>query len=230
MLRALLLDLDGTLADSNDLHTDALVEAFASLGYEVERDAIAAQIGKGGDKLVADLLGDAAEARHGDELRARAGDAFERGVTERGVRLFPGALALIEAAKTRGLKVAIATSSAEDDLGALFDAAGTDLREHVDAVTTQSDVDASKPEADVVLAAIEKLGAKSEEAALVGDTRFDFEAAGRAGVAGIGVATWVYDADALRRAGARIVYADVADLLAHLDDALEAVTARPAAS
>lgn len=230
MLRALLLDLDGTLADSNDLHTDALAEAFAALGYDVERDAVAAQIGKGGDKLVADLLGDDAEARHGDELRERAADAFERRVRERGVALFPGALALIEAAKARGLGVAIATSSSEDDLGTLFDAAGTDLREHVDAVTTKSDVDASKPEADVVHAALEKLGVEPGEAVLVGDTRYDFEAAGRAGVAGIGMATWVYDADALRRAGAAVVYADVADLHAHLDAALDAVTARAPSS
>lgn len=230
MLRALLLDLDGTLADSNDLHTDALAEAFAALGYDVERGAVAAQIGKGGDKLVADLLGDDAEARHGDAIRERAGNAFERHVKERGVRLFPGALELIGAAKARGLKLAIATSSAEDDLGVLFDAAGTDLRTHVDAVTTKSDVDASKPEADVLHAALEKLGAKPEEAALVGDTPFDFDAAGRAGVVGIGLATWVHDADALRHAGARIVYADLADLHAHLDDALEAVTTRPAVS
>lgn len=226
MLRALLLDLDGTLVDTNRLHVESIAEAFGSLGYDADEGAIVAQVGKGGDKLIAALLGDEAEARHGDDLRERAGDAYARLVTERGVRLFPGALDLIEAAKARGLRVAIATSSAEGDLDALFDAAGTDLRERVDAVTTKTDVEASKPEADIVLAALDKLGAGPDEAALVGDTRYDFEAASRAGVAGIGVTTWVYDADALRRAGARVVYADAADLHAHLGEALAAAAAR----
>ncbi len=220
MIRALLLDLDGTLVDTNRLHVESIAEAFAALGYEADEDAIAAQVGKGGDKLVAALLGDEAEARHGDDLRERAGEAYARLVGERGVTVFPGARDLIDAAKARGLRVALATSSAEDDLDALFDAAGADLREHVDAVTTRTDVGASKPEADIVHAALEKLGVEPHEAVLVGDTRYDFEAAGRAGVAGIGVTTWIYEADALRRAGARHVYADVADLLAHLDEAL----------
>ncbi|MEP0548369.1 MAG: HAD hydrolase-like protein [Rhodothermales bacterium] len=227
MLTALLLDLDGTLLDTNRFHVTAFVEAFAAHGYGVARDRIDRAVGMGGDKLIADVLGEAAEREHGDAIRATYGESFERLATEHAFALFSGALDLIATAKDRGLKVAIATSSGEDDLETIFESAGVDLRERVDVVTTKSDVDESKPAADVVEAVLAKLGVAATEAALVGDTRYDFEACTRVGVAGIGVATWVFDADALRRAGARVVYADAADLLAHLDDALAAVSPGP---
>ncbi len=227
MLTALLLDLDGTLTDTNRFHVEAFVRAFDALGYRVTASRIDEEIGKGGDKLVAAVLGEDAERADGDAVRARYGDVFEALAAEHAFALFPRVLDLVAACKERGLKVAIATSSGEDDLETIFESAGTDLREHVDAVTTSSDVDASKPEAGVVRAALEKLGVGPAEAALVGDTRFDFEAASRAGVAGIGLTTWVYDAEALVRAGARVAYADAADLLDHLDEALAAVSPGP---
>ncbi len=227
MLSALLLDLDGTLLDTNRFHVTAFVEAFAAHGYAVARDRIDRAVGMGGDKLIADVLGEAAEREHGDAIRATCSEVFERLAAEHDFALFPGVLDLIEAAKARGLKVAIATSSGEDDLETTFESAGVDLREYVDVVTTKSDVDESKPAADVVAAVLAKLGVAATEAALVGDTRYDFEACTRVGVAGIGVATWVFDADDLYRAGARVVYADAADLLAHLDAALAAVSPGP---
>jgi len=227
MLTALILDLDGTLVESNRYHVDAFILAFESAGYGVARDRIDRAVGMGGDKLVADILGASAEEQHGDAMRAIYGETFERLAADDPIELFPGALDLIDAAKARGLKVAIATSSGEDDLDTIFESVGTDLRERVDVVTTKSDVDASKPSADVVRAALDKLGVAPTEAALVGDTHFDFEACTKAGVAGIGVTTWIFDADALVAAGARLAYTDVEDLLAHLDEALHAVSPGP---
>jgi tRNA(Arg) A34 adenosine deaminase TadA/phosphoglycolate phosphatase-like HAD superfamily hydrolase len=197
------------------------------MGFSVTRDRIDRAVGMGGDRLIADILGAAAERKHGDAMRGVYGDTFERLATEHDFLLFPGALDLISVAKERGLTVAIATSSAEDDLDTTFASVGVDLREHVDVVTTASDVDASKPSSDVVRAALDKLGVVPTEAALVGDTRFDFEACTRAGVAGIGVTTWIDDADDLVAAGARLAYTDVEDLLAHLDEALHAVSPGP---
>lgn len=227
MLTALILDLDGTLVDSNRYHVESFIPAFEAMGFSVTRDRIDRAVGMGGDRLIADILGAAAEREHGDAMREVYGDTFERLAAEHDFQLFPGALDLISAAKERGLKVAIATSSAEDDLATTFASVGIDLREHVDLVTTSSDVNASKPSSDVVRAALDKLGVAPTEAALVGDTRFDFEACTRAGVAGIGVTTWVDDADDLVAAGARLAYADVEDLLAHLDEALHAVSPGP---
>jgi HAD superfamily hydrolase (TIGR01509 family) len=222
MLTALLLDLDGTLLDTNRFHVDAFLPAFDEAGYGVARGRIDRAVGMGGDKLIADVLGETAEREHGDAIRETYSKAFERLARSNDFTLFPGALDLIAALKERGLKVAIATSSGEDDLDLMFESAGVDLRDHVDVVVTKSDVDASKPEADVVVAALDKLGVAPTEAAFVGDTRYDFEACTRVGVAG--VATWGDAADALVAAGARVAYADVADLLAHLDEALEAVS------
>jgi phosphoglycolate phosphatase-like HAD superfamily hydrolase/tRNA(Arg) A34 adenosine deaminase TadA len=227
MLTALILDLDGTLADTNRHHVDSFLPAFEAAGYGVARDRIDRAVGMGGDKLIPDVLGAAADERHGDAIREVYGETFERLAAERDFALFPGALDLIAAAKERGLKVAIATSSSESDLAATFESVGTDLRAHAHAVTTQSDVDESKPSADVVRAALDKLGVAPTEAALVGDTPYDFASCTRAGVVGIGVTTWVFDAADLAAAGARVTYADAADLLAHLDDALHAVSPGP---
>lgn len=227
MLTALLLDLDGTLVDTNRFHAEGYSRAFAELGYAVGRDRIDAEIGKGGDKLVPDVLGAEADERHGGEIRERATAHFERLAREHRFALFPSVLDLLRTLRERGLKLAIATSAKEDDLETIFASAGTDLRDFVDAVTTASDVEASKPDSDVIHAALDKLGVSPAEAALVGDTIYDFEACTKAGVVGIGVTTWMWDADALRQSGARVIYADVADLLDHLDEALGAASPGP---
>lgn len=217
-LRAFILDLDGTLVDTNPYHVESFRRAFRDHGHESDEAAIAAQVGKGADKVVAALL-DVNETE-AEVLRDAAKRHFHHLVETHRIELFPQATDLIQALKGRGLKLAIATAAASADLDAIFQSAGTDLRTYVDAVTTSSDVENSKPDADVVHAALDKLGVEAAEAVMVGDTRYDFEAAGQAGVGGIGVATWVYDQDTLRAAGARAAYADVADLLAHLDEAL----------
>lgn len=224
-IRALLLDLDGTLIDSNDAHTDAWVEAFRQLGYTPDRAAVARAIGMGGDQLVAHLLDDEAEARDGDRLREASSAAFERIARRRRFRLFPGVEDLLVEAKRRDLRVAIATSASDEDLDLLAARSGVDLREHVHAVTNPAQVEESKPAPDVVQAALARLDLAPEEGVFVGDTQHDAVAARRAGVPFVGVTTGVWSEEAFRSAGAIAVYRDPAALLAALDDVLATAVA-----
>jgi HAD superfamily hydrolase (TIGR01509 family) len=226
MLSALIFDLDGTLVDSNLLHTEAWVRGFARLGYRIDADRVRPEMGKGGDNLVPSVLGPTAEERDGEALRAAVKEEYGKVTAERGVHVFDGAIELLKAVRERGLKTVLATSSSEDDLGHTFAAAGVDLREHVDAVVSKSDVERSKPRPDVVLAAVGKLGLSPAECAMVGDTAFDALAAKRAGVVTLGLLGGrTTDAQTLLAAGARRVYANAADLLARLDEAVQAATA-----
>ena len=227
-LDALIFDLDGTLIDTNAAHVESWVRAFARHGYRVLADRVAPEIGKGGDNLVPDVLGAEAEARDGDALRATVGEEYVKIVrAERRVRVYDGALALLDAARARGLRTALATSSGMEHLEATFASAdvGTPergaLRDRFDALISKSDVAASKPAPDVVIAAVRKLGLSPAQCAMVGDTPHDAESAKRAGVITLGLlAGGLNDAPALLRAGARAVWRDPAHLLAELDEAL----------
>lgn len=226
-LSALLLDLDGTLVDANAAHAEAMRRAAAGFGVALARDRFDAGIGMGGDLLVRAVFGDAFEATHGDAFRESAARHFAEIAEAEPLRLFKGAERLIAAARARGLRVALASSSSTDDLDATFASVGVDLRELVDATTTASDADASKPEPDIVRAAAAKLGVPTAACALVGDTAFDGEAARRAGAAFVGVATWRYSEPDLLGAGARAAFASTADLADRFDEALAAAAPGP---
>ena len=221
-LAALLLDLDGTLVDANAAHTESLIRAASEFGLVVPSDRVDREIGKGADLLVPAVFGAAFEAAHGEAFREAVGRHYADVARSEKLRLFDGAERLIAAAHSRGLRVALATSSTEADLDATFASVGTDLRDLVDAVTTASDAEASKPEPDIVLAAAHKLGVPPAACALVGDTVFDGAAARAAGAAFVGVATWRASEADLRGAGARATFATTADLADRLDEALAA--------
>ncbi len=221
-LAALLLDLDGTLVDSNAAHAESMVRAAVEFDVRVPRDRIDREIGKGADLLTPDVFGPAFEAEHGDAFREAVATHFKAIAAETRLRLFGGAERLIAEARARGLRLALASSSSEDDLDATFASVGTDLRERVDVVTTSSDADASKPAPDILTVAARKLGVPPAACALVGDTVFDGEAARRAGVAFIGVATWTASKLDLTTAGARAVFPSTEAFAAGLDKALVA--------
>ena len=226
-IEALLFDIDGTLVDSNPAHVEAWTRAFARHGYQVGPDRIRPEIGKGGDHLVPDILGEAADARDGDSLREMESEVFRRLARERGLRAFPGARAILEEVHRRGMRVALATSSGPDQLDALFEAVGEDFRELADVTTTKEDVAESKPSKDVVAAALERLALPPERCALVGDTRWDVAAARRAGVPTLALRCGGSPDDVLLREGAVGIWDDPAALLAALDEALR--LAEPAA-
>ena len=228
-LAAMLFDIDGTLVDSNPAHVEAWTIAFARHGYRIPAERIWPEIGKGGDHLVPDVLGDEADARDGESLRRTESEEFQRIAGERGLRPFPGARALLEEVRRRGLRVALATSSGPDQLDALFAAAGVDFRELAEVTTTKEDVAESKPSKDVVVAALRRLALPAARCAMVGDTPYDVTAAGRAGVVTLALRSGRSPDEVLREAGALGIWDDTGALLADLDRALRLVDARRSA-
>jgi phosphoglycolate phosphatase-like HAD superfamily hydrolase len=225
-LRALLFDLDGTLVDTNEAHARAYARALAAHGHDVPAERVLRLIGKGGEFLLPDLLGEEAAGRERGAISEAKKVNFARLAVEEGFRLFDGAEAVLDAARAWGLRLALCTAADGDELDVIFDGAGKDLRPCFDVVTTASDADDPKPEPDVLHVALRKLGLGPADAALVGDTIYDGQTAGRAGVPFLGVATGVWTEADLRDAGARAVYAGPAALLARLGEALAAAGAR----
>lgn len=207
-LRAILFDVDGTLVDSTYLHVDAWQRACAAVGRPVDAWRVHRAIGMDSGGLVDDLLGDAA-----GELGDAAKDEHARlfvGMRER-LRPLPGAVELLGALRDRGLTVVLATSAPEDELAMLRDALG--LAEGEVPQTNADDVDVAKPHPGIVQVALERAGAAADEAVLVGDATWDMIAAGRAGVASVGVRCGGVGADELTAAGASEVVDDPAELL-----------------
>lgn len=219
-LRAVIFDLDGTLLDTNGLHSRAWADVLAEAGHTIPEERVALEIGKGGDRLVPTLVGETVEREQGEALRTAHGERYRALVASEGVRVFPEAAAIFEAVRERGLRTAVATASKEENLEHVLEQAGLQLYDLADAIVTDSDVENSKPAPDVVLAAAAKLGLPPAACAMVGDTPYDAIAARQAGVVLLGVLTGVHDAAAMHRAGARAVFSDIADLHARLDDAL----------
>jgi len=221
-LEAVIFDVDGTLVDTNEAHVAAWVESFAACGYQVPADRVRVEVGKGGDQLVPSIVGEASDRADGDALRAGQKARFLATARSTSFRLFPGAEALLEALRKRGLRLALATSSGAEQLEAIMASAGVPgLPERVDVVVTKDDAERSKPAPDLVEAAVAELRCAPARCAMVGDTPWDAEACRRAGVACLGVETGYTDAAGLRRAGARAAWRDVAHLLADIDAALD---------
>ena len=229
-MRGMIFDVDGTLVDTNPAHVDAWRRAFKRFGYDVPTERIVVEIGKGGDKLVPSILGEPAEKRHGDALRRAQKEEFLAIAKREHFRVFPGVPELFRALRNRGIRTALATSSDDRHLDATLASAGIDLRSMADVVVTKSDAGSSKPDPDVVVAAVEKLGLSPAQCAMVGDTFYDAQACQAAGVVFIGVLSGGSSEPALLEAGARAVLRDVAHLLVELDRALEIVSPATTAS
>lgn len=205
---AVLFDIDGTLTDTNYLHTLAWRRAFLDAGLDVPSSRIHRMIGAAGDVLLRELAGEERDdikhawRRHFAELRPE-------------IRALPGAADLLRAVAAAGPKVVLATSSEEDDVVALRAALGAD--EVIDAATTAGDVDEAKPSPEVFERALESVGVTATDAVVVGDTGWDVQAAARAGLQTVAVTTGGVSRAELEAAGAVAVYDGPADLLAHLD-------------
>lgn len=226
-LDGILLDLDGTLVDSNDAHVEAWCHAFEANGYKVAPDRVFVEIGKGGDKLVGHVLGREADEHHGDAIREAHGEAYERIVKANGLGAIRGAVALLESLRRRGLKTALATSSKQKHVKLTEDATGVPWRSLVDETVYAEDAAATKPSPDIVSAAVKKLGLAPGQCALIGDSPWDARAAKRAGVAMLGVTSGGNHAKTLAHAGARVLYVDAQEIVTHLDEALERLSPGP---
>lgn len=210
MASTAIVDIDGTLVDTNYHHVLAWQRAMAAHGHEVPGWHIHRAIGMGGDQLVGHLLGDDVEARQGDDLRAAESERYQELIGE--VRPFAGARDLLGTLHDQGLTVVLASSAKEAELEHYLEL--LDARPVVDGWTSSADVEATKPAPDVVEAALERAG--DRDAVLIGDTVWDVEAAVRAGIPAIAVLSGGIGADELRDAGAIRVADDVQALAADL--------------
>jgi HAD superfamily hydrolase (TIGR01549 family) len=212
MTTAAILDVDGTLVDTNYHHAIAWYRAFRQHDELLPVWRIHRHIGMGGDHLVKALCGDEVEERKGDDIRGAEKDHYMALIEE--VKPLEGSRDLIVDLKERGHRVVLASSAKPDEVDHYLDL--LDARELADDWTTSGDVDATKPEPDLVRAGIEKAG--TDEAVMVGDSTWDCEAAGRAGIATVAVLTGGFSEAELREAGAVAVYHSIVELRNSLDE------------
>jgi HAD superfamily hydrolase (TIGR01509 family) len=206
------LDIDGTLVDTNYHHTIAWYRAFRQHGIVLPLWRIHRHIGMGGDQVVQALTDERTEREQGDDIRAAEKTLYFQLIDE--VQPMAGARDLIERLKQRGHTVVLASSAKADEVDHYLDL--LDARELADGWTTSADVESTKPEPDLVSAALKRAGGSSDDAVMVGDTPWDVESAGRAGVPTVAVRTGGFAAAELEDAGAVAVFESVAELCQRL--------------
>jgi HAD superfamily hydrolase (TIGR01549 family) len=209
---AAILDVDGTLVDTNYQHALAWYRAFRQNGIVLPVWRIHRHIGMGGDHLVAALCDAQTEQEKGDEIRAAEGPLYMAQIEE--VEPLEGAKKLIGDLKERGHRVVLASSAKADEVDHYIDL--LEARDTADDWTTSADVEATKPEPDLVSVAVEKAG--GGEAVMVGDSTFDCEAAARAGLETVAVLTGGFSEQELRDAGAVQVFDSIEALRRSLDE------------
>jgi HAD superfamily hydrolase (TIGR01509 family) len=209
---AAILDVDGTLVDTNYHHTIAWFRAFRQNDVVLPIWRIHRHIGMGGDQLVEALGGEQLESEKGDDIRAAESVLYGELMSD--VEPLEGAHELMEDLKKSGHAVVLASSAKEHEVDHYLDL--LDARELADDWTTSADVEATKPEPDLVVAAVEKAG--GGEAVMVGDSTWDCEAAKRAGLDTIAVLTGGFSEAELRDSGALVVYSSIQDLRESLDE------------
>ena len=210
--RAAILDIDGTLVDTNYHHAIAWHRAFVRNGIELPVWQIHRRIGMGGDQIVRALAGDRVEGELGDSIREAEGDLYAELIDE--VRPLEGSRELIAELKDRGHAVVLASSAKQHEVDHYLDL--LEARDLADDWTTSADVEATKPEPDLVHAALEKAG--GGDGVMIGDSTWDIEAAKRAGIETLAVMTGGFSVAELREAGAAAVYESVDELRRALDE------------
>lgn len=211
-LQAILLDIDGTLIDSNDKHTECWVEAFAHFGKNIEWQTIREQIGKGGDLLVPDSL-NAREMREiGEPLKKYRGELWKRKYMNT-VQPFPGAIDAIRELHARGLKLAFASSSNPDEVEYYVELLG--VGDLLEGTTSKEDAEFSKPSPEIFRAALERVKSDPARTLAVGDTPYDILAAHRTPVPIAAVLCGGFPRESLTKA--ELLFDDVAAMTKELD-------------
>src|ERR1700760_3292046 len=216
MIKAAIFDIDGTLIDSVEGHAQAWAAAFSEYGFNVELAAVRRQIGKGPDQLLPTLLKPDQVERAGEAIDGRQGELFKTRHLS-GVTAFPGVRDLFERLRDDGVKRVLGSSGKPADVEQAE--AIADITGLVDAVATSEDVDRSKPSPDIVEAALKFIApAAAAQCVFIGDTPWDAEAAGRAGVIALGLSNPVFTDDELVAAGCQRVFKSIPDLPRHYDE------------
>jgi HAD superfamily hydrolase (TIGR01509 family) len=210
-LPAALLDVDGTLVDTNYHHALAWYRAFRRHDIVLPLWRIHRHMGMGGDQLIASLCGKDVDERLGDDIRAGEKDLYMALIEE--VALLPDARRLIEVLKERGHAVVLASSAKSREVDHYLDL--LDARDLVDGWTTAADVERTKPHPDLVAAGLGKAG--GGPGVMVGDSTWDCEAARRCGVQTVGLLTGGFSEHELLEAGGQVVFESIGDLIDGLD-------------
>ena len=209
MIKAVIFDLDGTVVDSNDLHVEAWREAFREYGKDFPPKQLHQQIGKGGDKYLPEFLTERELREFGAELeRFRAG-LFKRKYLER-VEAFPKVRELFERLRKDAKRIALASSGSATEVEHYVKVAA--IGELIEARTSKTDVEHSKPSPDVFTSALNLLHVPAQDAIVIGDTPYDVAAAKKIELSTVALLCGGFPEDELRAAGAIAIYRDPADL------------------
>lgn len=215
MPRGVIFDIDGTLVDSNRLHAESWAETLVSFGYAVTADQVQPLIGMGGDKLLPALIGVDIESGDGKKYSEHRTALFFSKYLPL-VRAFPGVREFAERLREDGYRLVTASSASEEELEKLLAVAG--IADLLMDTTSSDDAERSKPDPDIVHAAVSRSGLAAAELIMIGDTPYDVEAATRAGVRIIAVRSGGWDDRSL--GGASAIYDDVGALLREYEKSL----------
>ncbi len=213
---AFIFDIDGTLVDSNELHVDSWDRAFRHFGKQFPREKLRAQIGKGSDQYIPEFLTPEEIKDFGKELDDYRSKLFRKEYLPK-VRAFPKVPELFQRIRDDNKQIMLASSGKKDDTKYHIEL--LNVENLINGYVSGDDADSSKPAPDIFGASLKKLGDISPaDAVTVGDTRFDIEAAGKAGLKTIAFLCGGTSGTVLRETGAIAIYNDPADLLAHYDE------------
>jgi len=212
---AVIFDVDGTLVDSNDAHARAWVRAFAEHGVTVAYGAVRRAIGMGGDKLMPAVAGIEEDSRQGQAISQRRAEIFKTEYLPE-LRAFPNTRELVARLKKDGYTLTVASSAKEDELHPLLEIAN--VADLIPIRTSSDDAEKSKPDPDIVAAALARSGCSAHATIMIGDTPYDIESARRAHVRTVAVECGGWFREEL--AGAIAIYRDPADLLAHYNESV----------
>jgi HAD superfamily hydrolase (TIGR01509 family) len=215
MVKAVLCDIDGTLVQSNWLHAEAWQSAFAAMDINVERETVRRQIGKGGDELIPVFVPWWKREAVEEPLKRYREWIFRTDILSQ-VEPFPKVREFAEELKSRGIRLALASSSKKPEIQIYKRI--MHIEDLVEDETSADDVDRAKPHPDVFSATLKRLGLKAKECIAIGDTPYDAEAAGKAGLRTIGVETGGWTHDELMDAGCVEAYGSIAELLERIEE------------
>ena len=211
-LKAILLDIDGTLVDSNDKHTDCWIEAFAHFDKEIAWEVMRQQIGKGGDLLVPDLLNAREMRKFGEKVKKYRGDLWMKKYMH-SVQPFPGIKEALKELHGRGLKLAFASSSNENEVE--YYVSLLEAEQVLEGSTSKGDAQFSKPSPEIFQAALERVGTKQERTLVAGDTPYDVLASHRACLAIAALLCGGFEREQLGKA--EFLFDDIPSMVKELD-------------
>lgn len=213
-IKGVLLDVDGTLVDSNDVHAQAWLDAFAEFGHTASWEQVRQLIGMGGDQLMPRVIGVESDSPEGKRINECRSELLHSRIAT--IKALPGIPGLLERMREEGLRLVAASSAQSNELEPLLEIA--QAKELIQARTSSSDADKSKPEPDIFQAALDQLDMECDEVVILGDTPYDLEAANKARIRMIALRSGGFSDANL--AGAIEIYDDPADLLARYDESI----------